>query len=83
MKIRCERCRATIGKGSAFAVLVTRTEDGIEGDVVRVTSLADDDVVVHVNGDQQCLRKVSGYNGALLGKLNVSEDLDLQFLDAL
>ena len=83
MKIRCERCRATIGKNSAFAVLVTRTDDGVEGDVVRATTLKEGDVVVHVNGDSQCLRKVSGYRGALLEKLHISEELDLLFLDTL
>ena len=83
MKIRCERCRATIGKNSAFAVLVTRTDDGVEGDDVRATTLKEGDVVVHVNGDSQCLRTVSGYRGALLEKLHISEELDLRCLDTL
>ncbi len=83
MRIRCEKCRATFGKNSAFAVLVTRTDEGVEGDVVRAATLREGDVVVHVNGDSQCLRKVSGYRGALLEKLNISGELDLQFLDSL
>ena len=80
---RCERCRATIGKGSAFAVLITVGEDGIEGDISRVASLQEGDVVMHVNGDHQCLRKVSGYRGSILEKLHVSDDLDIDFLDTL
>lgn len=83
MRFRCERCRATIGKDSAFAVLVTVGEYGIEGDVTRAASLQEGDVVMHVNGDIQCLRKVSGYRGSILEKLHVSEDLDVSFLDEL
>ena len=83
MRTRCERCRATLGKNSAFAVLIYRTDSGVEGDVVRAATLKEGDVVVHVNGDPQCLRKVSGFKGALVEKLCVSEDLDLGFLDIL
>jgi hypothetical protein len=83
MKFRCERCRATFGKNSAFAVLITVTEDGVDGDIVRANSLQDGDIAVHVNGDLQCLRKVSGYRGTIIEKLRCSEDLDVDFLDTL
>jgi len=83
MTIRCGKCRATIGKNSAFSVLLTRVDDGIEGDVVLTASLREGDVAVHVNGDPLCERKASGYRGSILEKLHVSEDLDLSFLDTL
>ena len=84
MKIRCERCRATFGKESAFAVIVERTSDGdVEGDIVRVVSLREGDVALHVNGDQQCLRKVSGYQRTMSEKLRISEELNLDFLDTM
>ena len=83
MKIRCEKCRATLGRESAFAILVTMVDGSAEGGIVRVASLREGDIALHVNGDQQCLRKTAGYRILICEKLHSSDELDLNFLDTM
>jgi len=83
MAVRCLRCRQSIDSGSAFAILLEKKGGHALHDIVRVSSLGKDSVALHMNGDPQCGRPMSGYKKAILETLGFTVAYDLSFLDYL
>lgn len=81
MAVRCERCRGKIDAGSALAIKVERVSGHILAEVVRSSSLGDDAVALHVNGDRMCSKPVTGFKKNILEAVGMTGVYDLAFLD--
>lgn len=80
--IRCERCRQSIRPGKSFFVVKLFNDQGKPGcDVVKTATLGTGDTVVHVNGDLDCGREVSGFRKNLARAIGVDGSNDFKFLD--
>jgi hypothetical protein len=72
-----------VSKSSAF-VLALWNEDGeILYDVVFRKNIGKGFVVLHMNGDRNCGRSLSGYHSVISKNLGVPDTYDMSFLDAL
>lgn len=84
MAVRCARCRRKIRpEESAFAVALFKEGRKISHDVIRTMFLREGVVALHVNGDPDCGRQVSGYLAHLRDELGVVDEIALSFLNEL
>lgn len=78
---RCWRCGGGITENSVFAVEIWRQDERIRHDVVFANKLHGDSVAVHMGGDRECRREVSGYHGKILKWLDLPMSCDTSFLE--
>lgn len=79
--ITCIRCGRFITASSAFAVVLRADSHmSVSKDVVRSNELSRLDCVLHLNGDRECAKPLSGYLLSIVEVLDLSEDFDLQLL---
>lgn len=83
MKIRCLRCRQMLDTKSAFAIRLVKRGGHVLYDVIRTRELPEDATALHMNGDPQCGRPVSGWKQHALESLGFTSSYDLSFLDNL
>lgn len=83
MAIRCERCRGLIDDRSAFAVKLHKHGKHLLHDIVRATSLRDGEMGMHMNGDRNCGKPISGYKKHIVETLGFIVEVDTSFLDYL
>lgn len=83
MTVRCEKCRGTIGEGSAFAVKMGKHGKHLLTDIVKAKSLKEGDLAMHMNGDRQCAKPISGWKQKLVDTLGFQMKIDTDFLDYL
>lgn len=83
MSARCMKCRGSINSNSAFAILIAKKGGHVLYDIVRANTLKEDSVAMHMNGDPDCARPVSGFKKSILERLGFSSPYDLSFLDYL
>ena len=79
--VKCMKCGSSIAPHSAFA-LVLRTDDSevVSKDVLRADGLSKWDCALHLNGDPECKKPLSGYLAGIIEHLDLSEDFDMSFL---
>jgi hypothetical protein len=78
---RCWRCNQGISSDSFFAVQLWPEYERLNYDIVMANKLHRDDLAVHMNGDRECTKEVSGYHGKILKRLDLSMSCDTAFLD--
>jgi len=80
---KCCRCGGWISDRSAYAVSLCGAEGRLTYDVVRVENLTRDDVAIHMGGDRECRRELSGFHGKILKSLDLPLSCDTSFLERL
>jgi hypothetical protein len=78
---KCMKCGRLVTTSSAFAVVLRAdSPTSVTMDVVRSSELSRLDCVLHLNGDRECAKPLSGYLLSITEVLDLSGDLDLQLL---
>lgn len=80
---KCWRCNYAINGNSFFAAKLWALDEHLTYDIVRASELSRDDIAVHMSGDRECAKEVSGYHGKILKRLDLSMSCDTSFLDKL
>jgi len=80
---RCWRCGSFISDRSAYAVIVSSGDDRLDTDVVMSKNLSRNDVVIHMGGDRECRKELSGFHGKILKKLDLPISCDTSILERL
>jgi hypothetical protein len=75
------RCRQRVSDNSAFVVKLAKRGGHLIHDIAFTKTLQEGDIVLHVNGDPECGRQVSGFKKNLLESLGFVADYDIAFLD--
>lgn len=84
MTIRCSRCRQKINPTeSTYIALLDKQGSKIDYRIERASKVKTDSVAIHLNGDTQCGKEVSGFRVNLLKTIGLPGDVDTQFLDYL
>lgn len=52
-------------------------------DIVMANSLGRDDIAVHMTGDRECAKEVSGFHGKILKKCDLTMSCETSFLDSI
>jgi len=79
---RCVRCRQKINPNeSAYIALLDKRAGKLEYRIERAAKAQADIYVIHLNGDPQCGKEVSGFRLQLLKSLGLSDEVDTEFLD--
>ena len=81
---RCWRCNQGISERSALAARVWAEKGDNQHlyyDIVMANSLGGDDIAVHMTGDRECVKEVSGFHGKILERLDLPVSCDTSFLD--
>ena len=72
---KCMKCGARIAPKSVFARIIRSDGPGeISSDVVRSEFLAKFSCVIHLNGDPNCGKIVSGFIASIAKALDVTDD---------
>jgi hypothetical protein len=80
---KCWRCQSHISDRSAYAVLVLRRDDVLFTDIIMSKNLSRNDVAIHMGGDRECRRELSGFHGKILKKLELPTGCDTSILERL
>jgi hypothetical protein len=80
---KCWRCGSYISDRSAYAVLIRRRDDGLFTDIVMSKNLTKGDVAIHMGGDRECRKELSGFHGKILKKLELPTGCDTSKLERL
>lgn len=83
---RCWRCNQGISERSAMAVhlwAMTDDDSRLYYDIVMANSLGRDDIALHMTGDRECTKEVSGFHGKILKRCDLPMSCDTSFLDSI
>lgn len=80
---KCWRCDQGISSNSFFAVDLRLNIERLGYDIVKASALHRDSIALHMLGDRECTREVSGFHGKILKKLDLPMSCDTSFLDDL
>jgi len=73
------RCGEDVDGGkSRFVLVVKEFEWGFGLEATRSIGLDEGSCAVHINGDRECVRHISGYRGSIEEKLKIPSILDIR-----
>lgn len=80
---RCWKCDKSISSNSMFAIQLWLKDDILCHDTVRSKMLQSDSMAMHMSGDRECAKEVSGFHGRILKRLDLPISYNTEFLDSL
>ena len=80
---KCGRCGSAITDRSAYAIRIWSDDDSVRHDTVMSKNLTRDSVAIHMGGDRECRRELSGFHGKILKNLDLPVSCDTSVLDRL
>jgi hypothetical protein len=80
---KCWRCGSFISDRSAYAVSIRSRYDKLFTDIVMSKNLERDEVAIHMGGDRECRKELSGFHGKILKKLELPAGCDTSKLERL